>query len=222
MGENINCLASPFWRLNAENIENASKQIENLVNNNPGITIIYQLYDSCIFFDSSEEGEKLLPKHGEDGRYQVMVMADWPTLKKIFNTSIPLIRAGGKCKKIIISPLPKYFNSKCCEDSSHLTNFGGKQYAKTMGKRLADINEWLDDLAHGKRITNYSVLCPSTATGLGDKMTATDLRDLWGFDPVHLNPAGRGDPSRKGKGSPEKRARKRRLPHGKLGSAEAT
>ena len=50
MGENINCLASPFWRLNAENIENASKQIENLVNNNPGITIIYQLYDSCIFF----------------------------------------------------------------------------------------------------------------------------------------------------------------------------
>ena len=57
-----------------------------------------------------------------------LVLADWQTFKKIFATAIPILRAGGKNKKFILSPLPRYINSKICSISSHITNFGGKSY----------------------------------------------------------------------------------------------
>ena len=125
-----------------------------------------------------------------------LVLADWAALKKIFTTALPLIRAGGKNKKVILSPLPRYVNSKCCTAETHITNFGGKAYAKGMGNQLADIHGWLDDLARGRRLQNYEIVCPATALGvddnasINDKSTQEGLRSRWGTDPVHLTPAG--------------------------------
>ena len=125
-----------------------------------------------------------------------LVLADWPALKKIFTTALPLFRAGGKNRKLILSPLLRFINSKCFETETHITNFVGKTYAKGMGKQLAEIHGWLDDLAHGKRLQNYEFICPSSSIGLADNSTLKDrgerekLRDRWGTDPVHLTAAG--------------------------------
>ena len=124
-----------------------------------------------------------------------LVLADWSALKKIFNTALPLLRAGGKNRKIILSPLPRYFNAKCCLSDLHVTNFGGKAYAKGMGKQVADIHGWLDDLARGKRLQHYEIVCLGTAIGMDNNATMKDqpalekLKSRWGSDPVHLTPA---------------------------------
>ena len=60
-----------------------------------------------------------------------------------------------------------YINSKCCLAENHITNFVGKAYAKGMGKQLADIHGWLDDLAHGMRGSKTMTLfasAPSSAS----------------------------------------------------------
>ena len=57
LGEKVLCLASPYWRLNAENVESTAKSLEEAVRNNPGATVVFQLYDSSIFFSSLENGE---------------------------------------------------------------------------------------------------------------------------------------------------------------------
>ena len=175
-GESVTCLASPSWRLTGENVASTSMSLEDAVRANPSAIVIFQMLDSSIYFSSSEEGEITLPKRAADGRYHVpgeLVLADWSALKKIFTTSLPLIRAGGRNKKLILSPLPRYINSKCCDSESHITNFGGKAYAKGMGKQLADIHSWLDDLAHGKRLQSYEIICPSTIIGLAENATLT-------------------------------------------------
>ena len=59
-----------------------------------------------------------------------------------------------------------------------------------MGNALAQIPTWLDDLAHGKRITEYEVFCVSSAIGLEDNPSKRELAKLWGSDPVHLTPEG--------------------------------
>ena len=79
---------------------------------------------------------------------------------------------------------------RCCGDQLHLTNFGAKGYATEMGILLAQIHSWLDDLAHGKRITEYEVMCESSAIGLEDNPSKKELAKLWGSDPVHLTPEG--------------------------------
>ena len=135
----------------------------------------------------------VLPKRGEDGRYHIvgeLVLAEWTALKKIFNLSAPLLRAAGKNLKIILSALPRYVQGRCCSNKLHLTNFGTKEYATEMGNSLAQIHSWLDDLAHGKRITEYMVMCISSAIGLEDNPSKKELARIWGSDPVHLTPEG--------------------------------
>ena len=193
LGENVHSLASPSWRLNEENVTGTAAALAGAVKNNPQATVILQIYDSSIYFSSSEAGELTLPKRGEDGAYHIngeLVLAEWSALKKIFNMSAPLLRAAGTCCKIVLSPLPRYATSKCCEDKRHLTNYGTRSYATSMGNSLAEIHSWLDDLAHGKRISNYEVMCPSSAIGLENNPDRKQLAKLWGNDPVHLAAAG--------------------------------
>ena len=182
-GETVNCLASPFWRPTVENITNTSAALTEAVTNNPHATVVLQLYDSSIYFASAETGELTLPKRGEDGKYHIvgeLVLADWSAFKKIFNVSALLLRAAGTSRKIILSPLPRFVMASCCDDERHLTNQGTKGYAKEMGRTLADIHTWVDDLAHGKRIKKYEVLCPSSAIGLDSQVEKKQLAKLWG------------------------------------------
>ena len=98
-----------------ENIASTSMNLEEAVRANPSAIVIFQMLDSSIYFWSSEEGEITLPKRAPDGRFHVLgelVLADWSALKKIFTTSLPHIRAGGRNEKLILSPLPRYINSK--------------------------------------------------------------------------------------------------------------
>ena len=59
-----------------------------------------------------------------------------------------------------------------------------------MGNSLAQIFSWLGDLAHGKRIVDFEIVCVSTSVGLEGNPSKRDLAKLWGSDPVHLTPAG--------------------------------
>ena len=192
-GETVNSLASPHWKLNDENVESSAGALAEIIKANTTATIIYQLFDSCVFFSSSSPGEQALPKRGEDGNFHVegeLVLADWHAFRKIFYISIPLLRAGGNNKKIILSPLPRYSTSKCCPDIRHITNFGKRGYGTTMGSKLGDIHGWIEDFARGKRIKNFEVVCPATTISTGDNISKRDISAFWGGDPVHLTPAG--------------------------------
>ena len=136
VGEKVLCLASPSWRLSAENVAALAQTVEEAAASNPEAIFVFQLYDSSVYFSSSDSGELSLPKRGEDGRYHVLgelAYAEWAVLKKIFNTSSPLLRAAGSCMKLILSPLPRYVQGKCCEDKQHITNYRTSGYATASG-----------------------------------------------------------------------------------------
>ena len=84
-----------------------------------------------------------------------LVLADWNSFRKIFVTALPLLRAAGPNLKLILSPLPRYVVAKSCQDLNHIRHFGKKTDVKQMGSTLADLRDWIDDLAHGKRLKNY-------------------------------------------------------------------
>ena len=133
--------------------------------------VLFQLFGSCIYFSSSGPGEQALPKWGEDCVYHVpgdLVLADWNSFRKIFVTALPLLRAAGPNLKLILSPLPRYVVAKCCQDLNHIRNFGKKTDVKQMGSTLADLRDWIDDLAHGKRLKNYKVSCTLSLLGALD------------------------------------------------------
>ena len=108
-GETVSSLADPSWRLNEDSAENLAIQLKKVVAENPASTVIFQLYDSCIYYPSTGPGERSLLRKGPDGKFHVpgdLVMADWSTFKQIFSSSVSLIRATGKHRKTLLSPLP--------------------------------------------------------------------------------------------------------------------
>jgi hypothetical protein len=86
-------------------------------------------------------------------------MVDREDFKMLFGTCVPLLRAGGNHKKVLLSPLMRYVMESCCSDPSHYTNRKG--YVRAQGDALAEIQEWMDDQAYLKRIRNYAVLNPN-------------------------------------------------------------
>ena len=117
-------------------------------------------------------------------------MADWPTFKKIFASSLPLIRAGGKLKKVLLTPLPRFIMGRCCPDTGHLKNFGTKEYVRAMGNTLAEIDDWVRDLAFSKRILNFTVINTGNLVDLDSPSSRKkELVQWWGNDPVHMTEA---------------------------------
>ena len=194
IGESVTSLANPRWRLTEENAKTLAVRLKSAVAANPTATVIFWIFDSCIYFSSTAPGERSLPRRGKDGHFHVqgeLTMADWPTFKLIFASSIPLLRAAGKSKKIILSPLPRYINGRCCPDESHLSNFGTREYVKSMGNCLAEMDDWLKDLAYSKRILHFTVICTATMADLDSpKSKKKELAKWWGTDPINMLPAG--------------------------------
>jgi hypothetical protein len=140
-------------------------------------------------------GGKVMPFRGGDGKYQiegVLQIVDRPTLRDLYNTAVPLLRAGGEECKIIISPLLRYIGSKCCENPAHITNFGDKRYFQKLGICLGEITDWLKECGHSKRILYYRVMCPNRMLRMGedDEKAANRVRTYWNVDQVHMGPDG--------------------------------
>jgi hypothetical protein len=117
---------------------------------------------------------------------------DRPSLRDLYNTVVPLQRAGGEECKIIISPLLRYIGGKCCDNPAHITNFGDKRYFQKLGICLGEITDWLKECRHSKRIRNYRVMCPNRMLRMGedDDKAAKRVRTYWDADPVHMGPDG--------------------------------
>jgi hypothetical protein len=158
------------------------------------------IYDNYVFTSIDSEGNFIpAQKLPRSSKYHVagdLVMPDRDYFKKLFNKSVPMLRAGGDAKKLILSPLLRYIHAPCCDDSTHLTNYG--KYAAAMGSGLADIKQWLKDLVFGKRIRNFRVMCSNSAIGLDeedDVISKRQAKALYGKDPVHLSPVGYKKPA---------------------------
>jgi hypothetical protein len=120
-------------------------------------------------------------------------MVDRDSFKKNFGTAVPLLRAGGLHKKVLISPLIRYAVSNCCDNEAHCTN-RGTGLNTMMATGLANLETWLDDQAYLKRIRNFVVINPNNYfTSDTDGVTKSDTKAfklLWRDGPVHMVDAG--------------------------------
>jgi hypothetical protein len=66
---------------------------------------LYQLFDNVTFMVKKPDGSRQLPEKGSDGKYHVegkLDIASREEVKKMVSKSIPLLRAGGLCRKIVL------------------------------------------------------------------------------------------------------------------------
>jgi hypothetical protein len=108
------------------------------------LVILYFLYDNEVYVVEND-GELTAPiKLGGSNKYHIngkLATVERDRFKEIFNISVPLLRAGGDCAKLLISPLLRYITAPCCREAGHLTNYGGPEYAMMLGEAVENMNQ---------------------------------------------------------------------------------
>jgi hypothetical protein len=102
-------------------------------------TIVYQLFDNSSFFAKKLDGSRGLPEKGPDGKFHVNGKLEIDTrdeAKRMVSTSIPLLRAGGQCRKIILTPGSRFRYNPCCQAKGHCSNLRERSYGKWMEEKL--------------------------------------------------------------------------------------
>jgi hypothetical protein len=189
-------LSTPGWKISAAAVDSLSIQLQKVLKEEAAMEniLVFHLFDNSVYFGTGTDGSKLAPVK-IDGRYHIigdLTCGDRDLFKELFNTITPLLRAGGECRKILLSPLIRYATKPCCDGPGHLVNQLNKLSMRTM---LSESPEWLRNLAFFKRIRNFTVVAPhELLADAGDeeriKKSSRRIAGYWEDDLVHMTKTG--------------------------------
>jgi hypothetical protein len=159
--------------------------------------IVIQLLDNSVFECLTEQGDRILPKRGKDGKFHaqgVLRVIGKESLRELFMHMQPVFRAIKGFRGIILSPLPRYIWHRCCENPSHITNSESPSFARDMGQGLKDLTVNLRNMVFMRKIRGVSVMNTVEALGIvpdseGHSLDIERVLAIWGTDPVHPSPA---------------------------------
>jgi hypothetical protein len=172
------------WKLTDESVEEKVRELKEIVAtcDEKRTTVVHQLFDNVSFMAKKPDGTRSLPQKGRDGRYHMEGKLDIigrDEIKKMVSTSIPLLRAGGQCRKVILTPAGRYRYTPCCTTVGHVSNLRDRNYG-----------QWMEEMRNIKRTTVIEMgqlLTPSAG-----QSSYLHEEEIWGEDPVHLTTKGYG------------------------------
>jgi hypothetical protein len=165
-----------------------------LVNTTVYYVTVLQLFDSSVYLVNKSDGEKPLPRKDRHGTYHIegsLVVADKTTVKDLVQQLIPLLKLLGNSRKILLTPLARYWVAPCCSSSDHHVNYSTPSYLSSLGDAVHALRDNIRDCLYTRRISNFRVLCPNRMIGVGQRKQvpsdeeAAKAAALWGNNPVH-------------------------------------
>jgi hypothetical protein len=100
----------------------------------------------------------------------------------------PLFRVIGHIRKLVLTPLARYWLKPCCENPDHHTNYTSSTYLPLLGANVFKLRESIRDSLFTRRTSNFRVICTNRMLGLGpmlDDERAAEISEQWGRDAVH-------------------------------------
>jgi hypothetical protein len=187
----------PGFRITESSVSTMASDIEEKLRElDPANTVVLvQLLNNSIYQCKHSNGDRTLPKRGRDGNYHAegeLSVVNRDTLRELFSSLQPVFKAAKSFQCILLSPLPRYLWSRCCEDPAHIVNSEEPGYAASMGTALRELNRSLRNMIFMRKMKGVTMLNPLEALGLipsaeDDSLSKDEGRivALWGDDPVH-------------------------------------
>jgi hypothetical protein len=193
-------LTKPGWRINKDTVEAMMATVTETaaVVNLETAVVILQLFDSSVYLVNTSNGEKRLPRKERNGTYHIegsLVVADKAAVKELVQQLSPLLKLLGSCRKVVLTPLARYWVAPCCASEGHHSNYSAKHYLSALGDAVHALRDHIRDCLFTRRVPNFRVLCPNRMIGVGQRRQtpsddeAAKAAALWGNNPVHLTAA---------------------------------
>jgi hypothetical protein len=197
-GATTHHITVPSWQPNAGTIATACEELSKIefADKSSSIIILYNL-DSSAYRAATMDGDnpQLVPARqlNGGGGYHLdgeLVITPKEIFQKILKVCVPLLQLHPEVQKLVLSPSPRYWLTKCCEEPGHIPNFNQPEYEEEMFSGLASLRRVIKDYLFMQHISNFRVLNPflvfADTSGRAIQQEAIDaVRDIWGPDPVH-------------------------------------
>jgi hypothetical protein len=157
------------------------------------VAIVFWCLDNATYYSITEDS--ILPAVRDvSGHYHIhgnLMIAPSEMFTKAVKVCIPLFSIATHAKKLVLSPLPRYWHHRCCGDEDHVANLEEEGYEDDLFSGLDNTRRIIKDVLHCNgvkdvKIYNTSQLCVAIE---GSRSTGGDVRDalavMWGEDPVH-------------------------------------
>ncbi len=184
------------WRLSDASVEEKAKELADIVSttDESRTTIVYQLLDNMSYYVKKPDGNRNLPGKGTDRKYHVdgkLEIANREEVKRLVSTSNPLLRAGGKCRKVILTPSGEYRYTPYCNVRGHCSNMKNSNYGRWIEGKLAEMRGIVRDYVRIKNIKRASVLeFGQLIMPPAGQSSYLHEEEIWGEDPVHYTAKG--------------------------------
>jgi hypothetical protein len=132
---------------------------------------VIQAYDNCSYFAQDEEGNLTAAKKGSDGIHHIpgnSVLAHPDTQYMAFKKSLLALEAIKDIRKVILAPLPRYWEEPCCRNKHHVTNLKESDYKSKMEAGIYAYKTACAQIAFGMG----SGMCVSSGAGMSSRRRA--------------------------------------------------
>ena len=178
------------WKLSEKATEDLAYDIENVMEDlDPtNVTLILNILDNNIY-RGNVDGQQVEPVKLDSG-YHIpgkLEIVDAKLIKELFDTAMPVLRAARGAEILIVGPLQRYLEQKCCSDINHITNFTDPDYATSIAGAIKEVGIHLRNLLHTRRLKGVKLLNPAVLMGMsaGNAADSAITTSYWGRDPVH-------------------------------------
>jgi hypothetical protein len=159
-------------------------------------TVVLDLLSNSAFMGSDTYGLPTEAVRAEDGRYHIigsLSVAPISCAKKVLQTCSPLAEALRDTGVVLLSSVPRYIHTKCCEDPSHIENFDDQDLDGEIVEGLEGFKRVLQNWGTDNELM-FTVIDPTMLTDTCDlpikSRVTEDGQPLWSTkDPVHLTGA---------------------------------
>ena len=176
------------WRPTPELMPVMLRKIERALEMCPdkeNCVAVLQLYDNCFYYSRTEDGNMVHSKKGKDDKHHVIgesVIAPKEMQYISFKQTLPLLDAVKDLRKVFLSPMPRYWDSPCCEKPGHVTNRLEEGYKKNLENAVHESKENIRAFCFRHSVRNCRVV--------NSWQLLKKLEKVWTRDPVHLSDLG--------------------------------
>jgi len=180
------------WRPTKAKVEGMVNDLRGKVR--PGAVVVMMGLDNGVFYqEDEEEGRMTLPTTDDEGNYHVrgsLEVAGTKKIKGLMYECKDIFDLFRENKKVIITPMPRWFRTPCCEDTAHCTNMKMPNYRRGMMQELVELRDAVEDFCREDEIRPHKVVSGSELAGIKAEMEDDEAVRILGKNPVHLAPGG--------------------------------
>jgi hypothetical protein len=199
MGGDVVSLAFPGFRPKEKMLTDIASKLSELKLGKKD-TVVVDLLSNVVFMGTDGDGLPTEARRAEDGSYHVvgsLTIAPPSLTKKVLAGCSKIALALKETGTVLVSPIPRYVFSKCCDNPEHIENFEDLELDEEIVLGLEGVKKIMQNWAieHDLcfEIIDPTMLADPCDLGLRERTTSSG-QWLWRQDdPVHLSTDGYKD-----------------------------